>query len=380
MFINDVGENDWEEIDLGQAARNYGFPAREGPCAFGSVTNCGPPPPGYTNPIFWYHHNGSCSVISGGAFVPRGIWPSAFDGGYVFADFGCGSMWTLTQAPSGYSQSDFDSGLSAVVDLGFGPTASGQGQALYYTSYASGVHRISFQPGAGYRDAGPLTCQSGSPRLSEGMPVVFARSASADFEFVAASSLFLHWNGASWDVVPEPWLISYAFDGVSTYHWWTTTGAYAGSSATVAQTLDTNVGGYWLAVQEIVWFSADGTLLAVDVPLSSPTHGPNAVTASPLCYWGGPSAPQAAAPGFDLLRPARKAVLTCAAAFAGGVHLPRALTMRAPRRLTRANAGHRVERWRASLTPRPAGPAYAASPRPSKRLTRCLARGDSLGR
>ena len=31
MYINDVGQSTWEEIDLGQAGANYGWPATEGP-------------------------------------------------------------------------------------------------------------------------------------------------------------------------------------------------------------------------------------------------------------------------------------------------------------------------------------------------------------
>jgi len=41
MYINDVGQSTWEEIDLGQAGANYGWPATEGP-----TTN-----PAYTSPI-----------------------------------------------------------------------------------------------------------------------------------------------------------------------------------------------------------------------------------------------------------------------------------------------------------------------------------------
>ena len=46
FFINDVGQAEWEEIDLGQAGADYGWNVREGPCVNGSVTNCGPPPAG----------------------------------------------------------------------------------------------------------------------------------------------------------------------------------------------------------------------------------------------------------------------------------------------------------------------------------------------
>src|SRR6187200_1417760 len=53
MYINDVGESTWEEIDLGQAGANYGWPATEGP-----TTN-----PAYKSPICYYgHDSGNCAI------------------------------------------------------------------------------------------------------------------------------------------------------------------------------------------------------------------------------------------------------------------------------------------------------------------------------
>ena len=43
FHINDVGQNAWEEIDLGTAGADYGWNVREGHCATGSTSSCGPP-------------------------------------------------------------------------------------------------------------------------------------------------------------------------------------------------------------------------------------------------------------------------------------------------------------------------------------------------
>ena len=89
FFINDIGEITWEEIDLDRPA-----PTTAG--TFARVTaRRGPRPtaarlrPGMTNPIYDYIHDynpGGCMAITGGAFVPNGVWPSAFDGRYLYAD------------------------------------------------------------------------------------------------------------------------------------------------------------------------------------------------------------------------------------------------------------------------------------------------------
>ena len=66
---------------------DYGWPAREGPCAqTGSSTSCGAPTPaGMTDPVFAYDRSAGCGSITGGAFVPDGVWPASYDPGYVFA-------------------------------------------------------------------------------------------------------------------------------------------------------------------------------------------------------------------------------------------------------------------------------------------------------
>jgi len=83
--------------------------------------------------------------ITGGAFVPRGVWPSQFDGVYLFGEFVCGKIFQLS--PSGpFTASEFKTGLGdgSAVTLIFGPFQNTQ--ALYYTSFAGGgqVRRIRF--------------------------------------------------------------------------------------------------------------------------------------------------------------------------------------------------------------------------------------------
>ncbi len=149
FFINDVGQNDWEEIDLGAAGADYGWNLREGPCVQGAPSSCGPPPAGITNPVFSYFHDG-CNAITGGAFVPNGIWPASYDGTYLYGDYTCGKIFLLTPGSGGtYTKSEFATGVGAVVNLAFGPAPLAQapsGRALYYTNYDAGgqVRRIAY--------------------------------------------------------------------------------------------------------------------------------------------------------------------------------------------------------------------------------------------
>jgi glucose/arabinose dehydrogenase len=137
FYINDVGENDWEEIDEGILGADYGWNLREGNCLVTSPGECDEPaPPGTTAPIFTYDHITACGAITGGAWVPRGVWPAPYDGAYLFADYRCGQVFRLAEAVDGTRSAEpllFGAGLLSAVDLVFGP--AGDGQALYYTTY-----------------------------------------------------------------------------------------------------------------------------------------------------------------------------------------------------------------------------------------------------
>ena len=112
MFINDVGELKWEEIDLLTSGADFGWNVREGFCVTNSDTNCGPPPAGMTNPIHAYHHDTGCATITGGTFIPKGVWPAAYDDDYIYADFSCGKMFRLSPNGSGgYDEIEFGSGF-----------------------------------------------------------------------------------------------------------------------------------------------------------------------------------------------------------------------------------------------------------------------------
>ena len=147
FFINDVGQAAWEEVDQGKAGADYAWNLCEGthdnPVRDGSV-NCSAAP--YTPPIHEYSHNTGCSAITGGAFVPNGAWPAAYDNSYLYGDYVCGKIFELKpKSGGGFTQSEFASGLGqgGPIDMAFGP--HGAGQALYYVTAAAGgeVRRIA---------------------------------------------------------------------------------------------------------------------------------------------------------------------------------------------------------------------------------------------
>jgi glucose/arabinose dehydrogenase/PKD repeat protein len=192
FFINDVGQNTWEEIDLAQAGADYGWNVREGHCANGSTTDCGPPPAGMTNPVHDYGREIGGS-ITGGAFVPFGLWPSAYDGDYLFADYVAGKIFRIEGTGAGL-RSEFATGLggSSAVHLRFGPRSGGQ--ALYYTTYAGGgeVRRIYFSAANGVPTAAMTASPTNGPAP---LTVNFNGSGSSDPDGDALTWLWTFGDG-----------------------------------------------------------------------------------------------------------------------------------------------------------------------------------------
>ena len=131
LFINDVGQSTWEEINDGVAGSNYGWPIAEGPAS--------PPNPNFRDPIFFYGHGLSsttgCAIVGGAFYNPPVLqFPSRFVGKYFFVDLCSG--WIRLLDPANNTASDFASEISAPVDLHLGPDG-----ALYYLT-RGGVFRV----------------------------------------------------------------------------------------------------------------------------------------------------------------------------------------------------------------------------------------------
>src|SRR5918995_3273550 len=137
FFINDVGQDGWEEVSEGRSGADYGWNLCEGnhdnPSRPGSV-NCGAAP--YTPPIHEYSHDTGCSSVTAAAFVPNGAWPAEYDNSYLYGDYVCGKIFKLTpNGAGGFTRTDFVTGLgeNSAVAMTFGPYQGSQ--ALYYTTY-----------------------------------------------------------------------------------------------------------------------------------------------------------------------------------------------------------------------------------------------------
>jgi glucose/arabinose dehydrogenase len=136
IFINDVGQNTWEEINEAVAGANYGWPNCEGFCS--------PANGSYRDPIFRYSHgSGSTSgySIAGGSFYNPATaqFPAAYAGVYFFADYVNGWVRKLDPA-NGNQVTAFATGINAPVDL----KVSADGRLFYLARGSGAVYAINY--------------------------------------------------------------------------------------------------------------------------------------------------------------------------------------------------------------------------------------------
>jgi glucose/arabinose dehydrogenase len=98
LYIGDVGQSDWEEIDFQVAnsagGANYGWHDREGTHAYASNQVAG-----LIDPVAEYNHDAGCSV-SGGVVV-RDPALTDWQGVYLYGDYCSGLIWGLLRAADG---------------------------------------------------------------------------------------------------------------------------------------------------------------------------------------------------------------------------------------------------------------------------------------
>ncbi|MCU1675362.1 MAG: Glucose/sorbosone dehydrogenase-like protein [Frankiales bacterium] len=126
MWIGDVGQNAWEEIDRvgrGVGGKNFGWPCREGKHTYGGTCRSGT----LTGPVDEYSHSLGCSITGG--YVYRGTRQPLLSGVYVFADYCSGRVWGGTTVNGTWVRSQMGQ-LGGTVTA-FGESASGE---LYVAS------------------------------------------------------------------------------------------------------------------------------------------------------------------------------------------------------------------------------------------------------
>jgi glucose/arabinose dehydrogenase len=182
MYINDVGEENWEEINEGTAGANYGWPLCEGKCT--------DPRPSFTDPLSQYGHGFSADTgcaITGGAFYnpAQSQFPSDYVGNYFFGDY-CGG-WIRRLDPASETVSDFITGIASPVGIQVGADGS-----LYYLAIGNG--------GAVYKVQRNLDEEPSITRHPSNQFVTWGRKATFSVSAYGAVPLAYQWQKNGVDV------------------------------------------------------------------------------------------------------------------------------------------------------------------------------------
>jgi glucose/arabinose dehydrogenase len=146
MAVGDVGSDKFEEVNIIEKGKNYGWPQVEG------IQNN----PLYTNPLHAYNHQVGCCV-SGAAFYNPSIshFPAQYNGVLFFGEYCQGKIWYINPATGG-AVTEFATGLNRPIALLTHPDGSlycitrgglGGGSMIDNTSSNGGIlWRISYNP------------------------------------------------------------------------------------------------------------------------------------------------------------------------------------------------------------------------------------------
>lgn len=150
LVVADVGQNDWEEVDLVARGDNLGWNPREGKSCFKPASGCATA--GLTDPIYVYGRDEGQSITGGRVYAGAAV--PALRGRYIFGDFASGRVWAIdvpAQAPTAASSAPamaFDATPAVATALGridanistFGVDADGE---LLLGDYSGGtIYRL----------------------------------------------------------------------------------------------------------------------------------------------------------------------------------------------------------------------------------------------
>lgn len=141
LWLADVGQDAWEEVDQIINGGNYGWNIREGAHCF-NAGSCAAT--GLIDPLAEYDHSQGCSVTGG--YVYRGSAIPALQGIYLYGDFCSGRIWGLDDAPSpATTQVLIDNSGLTISSFAQAP----DGEVYVLDHGGGGIYRVDPQPGSG---------------------------------------------------------------------------------------------------------------------------------------------------------------------------------------------------------------------------------------
>ena len=239
IYVNDVGNVEWEEVNQLSRGGNYGWPLAEG-----ATTN-----PTLVSPIYAYNHNGGGAAVVGGAFYRGSSFPGEYQGKYFFADLVQGEIRVLD--PATHQATVFATNVPYPTDTDFSPDGD-----LFYTTveqFAAAVYKVEYTSTGNRAPSAVATADvlSGLAPLT----VHFSGAASTDPD---GDQLFYAWDFGDGTTAT----------GISATHPYTVNGPYSA----VLTVSDRPAGGLSSTATLAITVGNRSPLPVIDLPLATDTY------------------------------------------------------------------------------------------------------------
>ncbi len=133
LWGGDVGQGQWEEIDIIESGKNYGWKVLEGKHCYSPSSNCDSS--NKVMPVIEYRHSEGNLSVTGG-YVYRGSRTPGLYGKYIYGDYGTGRIWMADEAnPTPTNQLLIDSVKPNRLLSTFGVDENDE---LYFTAFYPG--------------------------------------------------------------------------------------------------------------------------------------------------------------------------------------------------------------------------------------------------
>ena len=144
LWVGDVGQNAWEEVDVIERGGNYGWNTLEGTHCFRPTSGCDAG--GTVLPVAEYGHDFGCSITGGHVYRgPDLPGMAGLQGVYIYGDFCSGRIWGLRVGSIGSDGSDDLTADDQLIGRAtgqissFGEDASGN---IYVVLFGGQIHRL----------------------------------------------------------------------------------------------------------------------------------------------------------------------------------------------------------------------------------------------
>jgi len=173
LWVGDVGQNAWEEIDIVEKGGNYGWNLMEANHCFEPQTGC--ERDDLLRPVWEYDRDAGRSITGG--YVYRGANVPALAGKYVYGDFVSGKIWALAyDGTDAVNEELLDTSLGIAS---FGEDASGE---LYLCAFDGKIYRFVPSLSSGVEEV-----PKGAHRLGASYPNPFDLLTSVPFQLAYAA-------------------------------------------------------------------------------------------------------------------------------------------------------------------------------------------------